>query len=166
MDHELDTLDFEKDYLADVLKMTGDRVATLETYIDAHDPEGSAVVFDPMEHIAGVAMVAAQRYISSVCNWFHIPKGQALLLGPKKKGVAVATIVNAAANYWKHIEDGENAVYPHTRDVLAQIGVAFDSGYCVSNAIHECGYKHLSEMLGDLVGWRDAVIQEVQKKSV
>ena len=78
--------------------------------------------------------------------------------------MAVAALVDAAANYWKHIEDGEDAVFPATRAVLAKAGVDFHSGYCVSNSLHECGYTHLFEILDDLVLWRDAVIDEAKNK--
>jgi len=165
MDPELDALDFEKDYLADVLRMTGDHIGKLERHINPNDPEGNAIIFDPMEHIAGVAVVTAQRYIASVCNWFSVPRTQALMLGPQKKKVPVAKVIDAAANYWKHIEDGPNAVYADTREVLANVGVAFESGYCVSNTIHECGYKHLSELLPDLIAWRDDVLREAQMRN-
>jgi hypothetical protein len=163
MDDELDALDFEKCFLADLLAMIGDRLVALRSYIDPKDPEGSSDVFDPMEHLAGVGMVAAQRYLASVCNWFSVSKDDAIERGPQKKGVAVASIVNAAANYWKHAEDGDR-IYPKTRDILERMGVSLQSGYCVSNALYECGYKHLSEVMKDLLTWRDAVIEEVKTR--
>ncbi len=146
MDDELDTLDFEKCFLAELLTMIGDRLVRLQTFMDPRDPEGTSDVFDPMEHLAGVGMVAAQRYLASICNWLSVPKDDAMSWGPQKKGVAVASIVNAAANYWKHVEDGDGAIRQPTRDTLKQIGVNLESGYCVSNALYECGYKHLSEL--------------------
>ena len=146
MTDELDALDFEKRFLSDLLAMIGDRLAELDGYIDPNHPEESCV-FDPMEHLAGVGMVAAQRYLASVCNWLSVEKDQAILWGPKKKGVAIAAIINSAANYWKHIEDGDGAIHPRTRDILDQIGVVTDSSYCVSNALYECGYQHLSGLM-------------------
>jgi hypothetical protein len=165
MNQELDAFDFERNYLADILELTGDHLASIQLQINPLAPEDNAAVFDAGEHIAGVAMVAAQRYMSSVCNWLSFPKKDALSLGPERNGAVVAATVDAAANYWKHIEDGERAVYPHTRKALEKAGVEFQSGYCVSNAIHKCGYKHLSEMLVDLVSWRDFVMLEVQKRN-
>ena len=106
MDHELDVLDFEKRFLEDLFAMIGDRLVTLHSCFDPKDPEGTFDVHDPMEHLAGVGMVAAQRYLASVCNWLSVSKADGINQGPQKKGVAVASIVNAAANYWKHTEDG------------------------------------------------------------
>lgn len=162
MDPDLDMLDFERDFLANVLKMLGQRLTELHTHVDWEHPEES-YVFDPMEHLAGVGVVAAQRYIASICNWFSVEKDLAIMLGPKKKGVAVAAIVNAVANYWKHIEDGEGAIRPGTRKVLQQIGVTLDSSYCVSNALYECGYENLTGLLDDLVEWRNAVSDQASK---
>ncbi len=165
MDHEFDALDFEKRFLVDLLAMIGDRLVTLHSCFDPKDPEGTSDVFDPMEHLAGVGMVAAQRYLASVCNWLSISKDDAMKWGPQKKGVAVAAIVNAAANYWKHVEDGDGAIHATTRVPLEQIGVSLESGFCVSNALYECGYKHLSEVMQDLLTWRDAVIEEAKKRN-
>src|SRR6266487_2756952 len=108
MPTDLDMLDFERDFLSDVLQMLGARLSTLHSHVDWDHPEES-YLFDPMEHLAGVAVVAAQRYIASICNWISVDKGEALRWGPKKKGVAVASVIDAAANYWKHIEDGDRS---------------------------------------------------------
>jgi hypothetical protein len=165
MNVELDALDFEKCFLLDLLALVDDRLAVLNTYADPRRPEDSSEVFDAMEHLAGVGVVAAQRYLASVCNWFRVPKNEAINWGPQKKGVAVAAIVNAVANHWKHVEDGDGAIHLATRRTLEEIGVRVDSGYCVSNAIYECGYPHLSELMQDLVAWRDAVIKKAPQRN-
>ncbi len=164
MNREFDALDFEKRFLVDLLGMIEDRLAKLDSYIDPNDP-GESCFFDPMEHLAGVGMVAAQRYLASVCHWLSVKKEEAILWGPKKKGIAIAAIINSAANYWKHIEDGDGAIHPATRQTLEQIGVVIDSSYCVSNALYECGYQHLSGLMEDLVTWRDVVIEEVKRRN-
>lgn len=153
---DLDMFDFEREFLSDVLRMLGERLSNLRSHVDWDHLEES-YLFDPMEHLAGVAVVAAQRYIASICNWFSIDKPKALLLGPKRKGVAIASVIHAAANYWKHVEDGDTAIRPATRQVLEEIGVTLDSSYCVSNALHECGYQNLAGLMEDLVAWRNAV---------
>jgi hypothetical protein len=163
MDHELDELDFEKGFLVDLLAMIGERLVKLDSYIDPAHPEESWS-FDPMEHLAGVGMVAAQRYLASVCKWMSVKKDEAILWGPKKKGVAVANIVHSVANYWKHIEDGDGAIHEPTRRTLEQIGINVDSSYCVSNALYECGYQHLSGLMDDLTAWRDVVIDEMKRR--
>ena len=164
MPTELDMFDFERDFLTDVLRILGERLSHLHSHVDWEHPEES-YLFDPMEHLAGVGVVAAQRYIASICSWFSISRADALSLGPQKKGVAVAAVVNAAANYWKHIEDGEGAIHPPTRRVLEQIGVTLDSSYCVSNALYECGFEQFNGLLEALVSWRDAVTEYARTKA-
>lgn len=155
--------DFERDFLADVLRMLGERLSHLHSHVDWEHPEES-YLFDPMEHLAGVGVVAAQRYLASICTWFSVERTTALQLGPQKKGVPVAAVINAAANYWKHIEDGEGAIHPRTRETLEQVGVALDSSYCVSNALYECDYQQFAGLLEDLVSWRNAVSEHAHAK--
>jgi hypothetical protein len=164
MPTDVDMFDFERDFLSDVLRMLGERLSKLHSHVDWEHPEES-YLFDPMEHLAGVGVVAAQRYIASICNWLSVDKGEALKEGPKKKGVPVAAVINAAANYWKHIEDGEAAVWPKTRHILEQIGVKLDSSYCVSNALYECGYRHFAGLMEDLIAWRNALFEMRAKKT-
>ena len=163
MSDELDMLDFERAFLADVLEVLGRRLSELESHVDRHHPEES-YLFDPMEHLAGVGIVAAQRYLASVCKWLSVSKTDALQLGPQRRGVAVAAVVNAVANYWKHIED-ERPIRPSTRKTLEQIGVVLDSSYCVSNALYECGYQNFKGLLDDLVSWRNAVLEHARAKA-
>ena len=164
MPAELDMFDFERDFLADVLRILGERLSHLHSHVDWEHSEES-YMFDPMEHLAGVGVVAAQRYLASICSWFSVSRDEALRLGPQKKGVSVAAVVNAAANYWKHIEDGEGAIHQPTRKVLEQIGVTLDSSYCVSNALYECGFQQFDGLLQALVSWRDAVSEHARTKA-
>jgi hypothetical protein len=157
-------LDFERDFLTDVLRMLGERLSHLHKHVEWEHPEES-YLFDPMEHLAGVGVVAAQRYLASICNWVSVDRARALQWGPQKKGVPVAAIVNATANYWKHIEDGKGGIRPSTRKILEKIGVTLDSSYCVSNALYECGYQHFVGLVEDLVNWRNAVVEHVRDES-
>ncbi len=159
---EFDALDFERRFLADLLGMLAVRLTTLHGYVDRERQEESDV-FDPMEHLAGIGVVAAQRYIASICNWLSVDREQALQLGPRRKGVPIASVIHAAANYWKHIEDGDGQIRPATRRVLEQLGVRTDADYCVTNTLYECGYSQLQGLMDDLIVWRDAVIAEQQQ---
>jgi hypothetical protein len=161
MNTKPNALDFEREFLASVLQMLGDRLSALHSNVDWDPPEES-YLFDPMEHLAGVAVVAVQRYMASVCNWLKVDRLTALLWGPKRKGIAIASVLNAAANYWKHVEDG-TPIRKQTREVLEQIGLTLDSSYCVTNALYECGYENLTGLMDDLVRWRDAVAEKRQE---
>src|SRR3546814_4588494 len=59
--------------------------------------------FDVAEHITGLAFVACQTYIATVCGAVGIDKSAALRKGPKHPGgLSKVQIINHAANYWKH----------------------------------------------------------------
>ena len=47
MPTDLDTFDFERDFLSDVLQMLGARLSTLDSHVDWDHPEES-YLFDPM----------------------------------------------------------------------------------------------------------------------
>jgi len=60
-------------------------------------------VFDDYEHVVGMACVACQHYIGMRCAESGVCKRSALDLPPKHKtGIPIVSIINAAANYWKH----------------------------------------------------------------
>jgi hypothetical protein len=65
-------------------------------------PLGDPADFWPrLEYIAGIGFVACQNYLLQV--YPPMEKRDALKLGPPHScGQSVASIVNAAANYWKH----------------------------------------------------------------
>lgn len=156
---ELDSLDFEKEFLRDCFALVDARISKLETYINPSDPEPDCYIFDPIDHILGVGFVAAQRYIASVCGWFNVPKGHALRLGPKhSSGLSIAEIVNATANFWKHCEEPGTGIREDTKRILTSIRVNHEGSYVVSNTLAEIGIKRISELMASLVAWRDSVI--------
>lgn len=151
----LDSVDFEKDFLADLLDMINKRLETLNAQVDWAHPEDSEL-FEPMEHLTGVGAVAIQRYLASVCSFAVAPRDQALLLGPKKKNEPIANVLHSVANCWKHAEDGD-PIRATTRRPLCAIGVDPDAEYFVTNTLYELGYSRFVGLMPDLISWRDEV---------
>lgn len=158
----LDSVDFEKDYLADILDLITKRLQAAYSNIDWNYPE-LCDLFDPMEHLTGIGSVAIQRYIASVCNFANAPKDQALLLGPKRKNQPIALVLHCVANCWKHAEDPE-PIRQTTKAPLIAIGVNPDLSYFVTNSLYEMGYQHFSGLMPDLLSWRDAVYSNYIKQ--
>ncbi len=158
----LDSVDFEKDYLEDILDLITKRLEAAYSNIDWSHPE-LCDLFDPMEHLAGIGSVAVQRYIASVCNFASAPREQALQLGPQRKGQPIALVLNSAANCWKHAEDLE-PIRQTTKAPLLAIGVNPDASYFVTNSLYEMGYKHYSGLMPDLINWRDFVYEKYIKQ--
>src|SRR3546814_11527592 len=58
---------------------------------------------DVAEHRTGLAFVACQTYMATVCGAVGIDKSAALRKGPQHPGgLSKVQIINHAANYWKH----------------------------------------------------------------
>src|SRR3546814_6612644 len=59
--------------------------------------------FDVAEHITGLAFVACQHYIATVCGDVRIDKCTALRKGPQHSGgLRKVQIIKHEAKYWKH----------------------------------------------------------------
>lgn len=159
----LDSVDFEKDYLAELLDLITKRLQAADSNIDWSHPE-LCDLFDPMEHLAGIGSVAVQRYIASVCNFATAPRDQALQLGPQRKSQPIALVLHNVANCWKHAEDLE-PIRQTTKAPLIAIGVNPDASYFVTNSLHEIGYQHFSGLMPDLIAWRDAVYAKYIKQN-
>lgn len=70
--------------------------------LDAEDADQFGY-FDVAEHITGLAFVACQTYIATVCGGIGIDKSDAIKKGPQHAGgLSKAQIIKHAANYWKH----------------------------------------------------------------
>src|SRR5690606_16079018 len=71
---------------------------------------GEALALDPAEFryeqgddLAGFGFVACQRYITNIAAELGVEKARALSAGPRTaKGLTLVSLVNAAANGWKH----------------------------------------------------------------
>ena len=64
---------------------------------------------DSAENLVGLGLVACQTYVTTVCGALGINKKTALSLGPiHQSGIAIAQVVNDAANYWKHNNEWES----------------------------------------------------------
>ena len=62
-------------------------------------------LFSKGEYIIGMGFSACQRHISSTLGLIEIERSTALEVGPTHSGKPIVTIINAAANYWKHSDD-------------------------------------------------------------
>jgi hypothetical protein len=157
MDNEL-VADFEIRFLQDVLKMLDERIKNLDSRIDPDDSEGS-IYYEPIEHLHGVGFVTSQRYILSISNLLEIDKETALDQGPQKHNISIAKIVNATANYWKHIEEYNSSIRKGTSDVLEALGITVEASYCSVNVLYKCEYDNFMELSEGLVEWRNELLE-------
>lgn len=97
-------------FLEDILIMLDAKLLELDCKIqearnDSLDPEGLGF-FDKGEYIIGMGFAACQRYMTSTFGPIILEKEIALKIGPNhENGESIVTIINAAANYWKHSDE-------------------------------------------------------------
>ena len=103
-------IDTDLVFLIEILEMLDLKLGQLNIDITeaiscSADPD-SLGYFDRGEYIVGIGFCACQRYMSSTYGPIGIEKSKALQLGPNHEGgLSLATIINVAANYWKHIDE-------------------------------------------------------------
>ncbi|GEM_PF-607757 len=166
-----------KDRVHDIdLRLLSDLVAVIDKQLELVEEQAQgrwedadmSGEFDWAEHVAGLGFTSCQTYLAATYPFTRITKPEALNLGPieSKSKRPVVSVINAAANFWKH--NPEWSLQPEARRVTI-IKEAFDDvGYPV-----DCDYP-LTGILAELTGgairfraiiplldeWRDALINE------
>ena len=152
-------------FVKDLFALLDTKLDTLVADIKAcDDPDGMGLL-DDAEYVLGMGFVAAQRFLTSAYGWHDIPKNTAISAGPRHKGgQSYAKIVNAAANYWKHVEEWQLHAVVHRdkeqlqsfqSDTMAVIeSVTPWADYTLANLLHELiGEPKLSLLLPILEQW-------------
>jgi hypothetical protein len=110
---QLDNGIFDADLhlLQDLFAVLDPRLERIQVGITtSFDPDAMGH-FDEAEYLCGMGFIACQRYLAATFGSSGISKEKALALGPVHTGgEPIARILNAAANYWKHIEEWD----PHS----------------------------------------------------
>jgi len=153
-----------------------DLFALLDTKLDflvaeiksSDDPDGMGLL-DDAEYIIGIGMIAAQRFLTSAYGCRSIFKKDALTTGPLHRGgQPYAKIINAAANYWKHVDEWDLGAVVHrdkselesvqskTMTIIESVTQWTSStaltGYAVGNEPAGKSDYILASLLNDLIG--------------
>lgn len=121
--------------------------------------------FDVIEHFTGLAFVAMQTYITSVYGILQIEKSKALLLGPMlRSGYSVASLVNDAANYWKHnnewVLDKSSQRQEKISNSFDLVGYPVGIDYPLSGVLTELSspdFASFKAVFSKLMDWRSQV---------
>jgi hypothetical protein len=138
--------------------------------------DGDSSLFDDAEYLHGIGFVAGQRYIASVCGTLNLrkkDKWDALLIGPKPNdGITYASVVNAAANYWKHSDERDfsklNDQQERTRKAIESVGVAVSEyeGCVTTNIMHQLSLNKFSDLAAILKDRSVAVLDWKSKATL
>jgi hypothetical protein len=156
-------LDFDLPLLEEALVLFHGQVERLDSEAAvAGDPEQFGV-WDRLDHVLAQAFIACQLYIVAQCSTASVSRREALHSGPRHGcGLSVALILNAAANYCKHRDEGpaaSPALREETLNVLQTLGAELNE-YAASNILAELVPKpqaSLLALLPMLVQWREAL---------
>ena len=126
------------------------------------DPDAMGF-FDSAEHVTGFGFVALQTYMTAVYGILIIEKRIALTKGPKhESGNTIASIVNDAANYWKHHNewtlDKGTQRKKIIRSTFESIGFPIDLDYPLCGVLTELSspnYASLNALYTELLEWQN-----------
>ena len=155
-------IDYDLNVLQEIASVLDERLDAIERQIES----GAEADWygDTAEGFCGVGFVACQQYIVATASWLKVGKGTALGCGPVHPcGNTVASIVNHAANYWKHSDEWElgnsQAQEARTQDGLDAILADFESGYpltvILARLVHPSKKRRFGELIPLLIEWRD-----------
>ncbi len=102
-DEGIEFADAEFSYLTELLRSVDKTLDEVNNQISQADAFDVECLYDKCEYFIGVGFCAMQRYLFDTLQDQELDPGLARQLGPKNlEGVAIAQIIHAAANYWKH----------------------------------------------------------------
>jgi hypothetical protein len=126
--------------LKELFAMLDEKLSEIGSAInDSADPDTDGL-FDKSEYFVGVGLVAAQQFLVEVASFSNINKDNAYKLGPRhRSGIAYATAINSAANYWKHEAEwwgGLDEIKSGNMKTMNHVGTIADTNhYQLSNFI-------------------------------
>ena len=164
-----DLFDFDGSLIEELYEFLDHKLTVLESQVDPDRPEEYGK-FGTIEHIYGIAAVAAQRYVSLSCRCLKLDREASLQIGPEIGNTSKISAIYASANFWKHSDVAVSKLNPGTRRPLEAIGIdlgsrnADETTYLVSNVFHRCGYSCLHEIIDDLKIWTELMINQANNK--
>lgn len=159
-------LDYQLGLLQEALALFDEHLDRLEAAANSSPDPDQEGVFDSMDYVAGMGFAACQQYVVSIHSQLQMSRLKALQCPPlHRTGHAIAAVVNAAANHWKHSSewgDPPSHRAGQTLEVLRDLGVQVSGNYVMVNVLHHL-LSPLRARFGNLVpfltGWRDEVFR-------
>lgn len=123
---------------------------------------------DRAEYLAGLGLVACQRYIGCSYPQFKVTRKKATGFPPLlPSGQAIAGLLDAGANYWKHSEE-RHYTQPHrklhdnTLEAIAKAGLSSEDDYVCRDIMELVAGEApspFSRIAKVLIEWRTILIQ-------
>lgn len=158
------SIDYDFDLLCELTSLLDARLDALDQEIERCPDPDAFGLFDVADGVCGLGFVACQQYLAATASWLGVEKSTALPCGPIHEcGDTVASIVNHAANYWKHGDEWalgkSEKQQAKTQDGLESILADFETSYPLTVILARLvapsepwRFRHL---LPFLTSWRD-----------
>jgi len=126
--------------------------------------------YDIAEHIAGLAFVACQTYMSIVCGSLNLKKVDSLSKGQiHSSGCSKISLINHAANYWKHNNEWTDINKDKRCEIiikaLESLNINVNTSYPLSCMLRELSHPKpasFAVIANILRDWVDSILLEKQ----
>lgn len=161
------SIDYDLELLRELINLLDVRLDALEQQIQRCSDPDAFGLFDIAEGVCGLGFAACQQYLTATASGLGVEKSKALPCGPVHAcGDTIVSIVNHAANYWKHGDEwalGKSEKQQgKTQDGLEAVLADFEHGYpltvILARLLSPSEPWRFRLLLPFLIGWRDAVL--------
>jgi hypothetical protein len=163
--------DYDLQFLEELCELLDEKLDQLDGLAREHRDPDQMGIFDRIEYIVGLGLVACQNYLTVVMGDLEKKdRPGCLQLGPMhQNGYSLAEIIHAGANYVKHhaepLANAKSIAILEKFDVwktnVSQVGSRFD--YPMTSLFFELFEEpaNFSNLLRRLDEWRSAVIEKI-----
>lgn len=164
--------DADHDLLVDLLHSLDQEWASVcEAARKCPDPDQFGF-WDRTEYLAGLGLVACQRYMGCTYPQSGASRIVALSAPPVLAcGQSMAALVNAGANFWKHAEERHwSSPRPLRKDTLqamTRAGLSVDADYVCMDVLHAItgdAPAPFASLANSLIEWRTYLIEHAKKQ--
>ena len=166
--------DYNLNSLRDFFTLLDAKLDGLQQWIESCPDPDQMRLFDEEEYLVGIGFVVCQHYLTSTYGFLGIEKKVALDIESKHQGGrSFASILNAAANYWKHVDEWKpfvtfidnswvedtSVLQENQKNTLRVIETVVSSDNCSCVSLLEELSGHTNPRFADLIpileAWRD-----------
>ncbi len=163
-------IDFGMDFLSESLAIMDSRLKEIEVEADRSEDPDAFGYWDRQEYFTGFGFVTCQTYLTSVRGQLGKRAKEAYVIGPSHaNGKTVVSLIDAAANYWKHPSEWkleENSIYQkRTVEILDSVVDVGATSSPTAFVLYELSSKRgrFSAILPFLIQWRDSLCTRARK---
>lgn len=123
---------------------------------------------ESVDDLSGLGFVACQKYVTAIAASLRVDRAAALAAGPRTpSGESLASLVNAAANTWKHQAEWPDPLTGREVRTVERLAHDLDEhswDYKYVNALHAAAPSgRFSDVADRLAEWRDDLLRTYRR---